>query len=123
MKDGFYNKLAAHVDYLSDMNKLKFHLLKKLVDTVTQVVKQFEMTKIKEQYYCLIVVGSINEYFSNNKKILQASLNFLCNIVIILYLVLTLIVCIDKARTVKSFDNNNIIIILLDLHWLYCTFL
>ena len=49
---------ASHVNYLSDVDKLNLCLLWKLFDTDTRVVKQFEKTKIKGQYPC-IVLGSI----------------------------------------------------------------
>ena len=62
---------------------------------------QFGVPKIKGHNYC-VIVGSINEYFGNNKKILQISLNVFFKVIIIRYLVLTLIVYIDKDRTDRS---------------------
>ena len=65
---------------------------------------KIERTEVWGEYYH-VIVGSINEYFGNNYKILQISLNFLFNVVIIRYLVLTLIVCIDKDWTDGSLGS------------------
>ena len=56
---------AAHVNYESQLYRSNPYLIRIGMIYIILVVRQFETTKIKGQYYCQ-VEGSMNECFSNN---------------------------------------------------------